>query len=55
MTLEEYQDLSAPALYEIIAELNSKYRALFLVHNYQRLEVQHPWPWPRPRPDPVPD
>lgn len=40
MTLEEYQTLPDDKLYGIIAELKKQKEAVFLVHNYQTLEVQ---------------
>ena len=40
MTLEEYQKLPNEKLYGIIAELKMQKDAIFLVHNYQALEVQ---------------
>lgn len=40
MTLEEYQKLPSDKLYGIIAELKRQKNAVFLVHNYQTLEVQ---------------
>lgn len=40
MTLEEYQELPNEELYGIIAGLKRKKDAIFLVHNYQTLEVQ---------------
>lgn len=40
MTLDEYRRLSSQELYRRIAELKKDRGAIFLVHNYQRLEVQ---------------
>jgi len=40
MTLEEYQKLSNEKLYGIIAGLKRQKDAVFLVHNYQTLDVQ---------------
>jgi quinolinate synthase len=40
MTLEEYQKLSTDELYRTIARLKAERDAVFLVHNYQVLEVQ---------------
>lgn len=40
MTLDEYGKLSTDSLLRIIADLKQKRQAIFLVHNYQRLEVQ---------------
>ncbi|MDP2807729.1 MAG: quinolinate synthase NadA [bacterium] len=40
MTLAEYQKLPNEKLYGIIAELKRQKDAVFLVHNYQTLEVQ---------------
>ena len=40
MTLEEYQKLSTDELYAAIARLKRERNAVFLVHNYQALEVQ---------------
>jgi quinolinate synthase len=40
MTLEEYQKLSNDRLYGIIAELKKRKNAVFLVHNYQTMDVQ---------------
>jgi len=40
MTLEEYQKLPNEKLYGIIADLKRQKDAVFLVHNYQTLEVQ---------------
>ncbi|MDI6740674.1 MAG: quinolinate synthase NadA [Candidatus Edwardsbacteria bacterium] len=40
MTLEDHQKLSNDELYRIIARLKAERNAMFLVHNYQILEVQ---------------
>ncbi|MBI4726732.1 quinolinate synthase NadA [candidate division TA06 bacterium] len=40
MTLEEYQKLPSEKLYGLIAELKRQKDAVFLVHNYQTLDVQ---------------
>ena len=40
MTLAEYQKLPNETLYSIIADLKRQKDAVFLVHNYQTLEVQ---------------
>ncbi len=40
MTLDEYRRLSTDQLYHSIAAMKNERGALFLVHNYQRLEVQ---------------
>lgn len=40
MTLEDYQGLPDEELYRRIARLKDEKGAVFLVHNYQRLEVQ---------------
>ena len=40
MTLEEYQKQSTDGLYRAIARLKAARDAVFLVHNYQALEVQ---------------
>lgn len=40
MTLDEYQKLPSDKLYGIMAELKKQKDAIFLVHNYQTLDVQ---------------